>query len=633
MQAVSLPVFRIFFFVLFLRLAPMSDVPSIPETRLQNIHKDPESLVYAVSHDLRAPLRAIDGFTKILARKFGPQLPGEAQQLLRNISSNAAHMEQLLEHLRGFLRVGRQPLSPQRVPVQTMVREIWRELTRENGRPVVFRLGALPDAIADRASLREIFAQLLSNALKFTRTKKKPIIEVGCLRKKTECVYFVRDNGVGFDMRYAEKLFGLFQRLHRTDEFEGGGVGLAVAHRIVQLYGGRIWAKARPQRGATFYFSLPNENTESVRVLPASARNQKGRLPQMKLRVLLVEDNASDRELIRSRLDAENFDCEMVTVSQRAEFIAALGKGGFDLILSDYSLPQFDGISALRLVRARQPDLPFILVSGTLGEEQAIDCLKLGATDYVIKQRLARLGFAIRRALQEAQDRARQRGADEAVRELSGRLLQLQDEERRRVARELHDSVAQNLLALGLSISAAQRAAPPEQSKLISLLADCSSLADQTANALRTVSYLLHPPVLDSLGLPGALSDYARGFTRRSGIKVDLKVSKDFGRLSRESEITLFRVVQESLANVHRHSGSSSAKIALRRKPDQIVLQVQDFGRGIPPEALQGRVSLGTIGVGIAGMRERLQQLQGRLEIDTSPAGTCIRAVVPYRTP
>jgi len=358
---------------------------------------------------------------------------------------------------------------------------------------------------------------------------------------------------------------------------------------------------------------------------------QKDSPSKLKLRILVLEDDLRDRELIRAKLADENIDCEIVFTGGRKDFEAALEQGGFNLILSDYSLPQFDGISALRMVREKEPDLPFILISGTIGEEQAVECLKLGATDYILKQRLARLGPALRRAWQESEARAKQRRTDEAMRQLSGRLLRLQDEERRRIARELHDSLAQNLLALVLNLNFAQRLVPPKESELASLMIECVNLADDTAKSLRTVSYLLHPPALDSIGLPGALSDYVTGFSRRTGIKVDLKVPKQFGRLPPDVETALYRVVQESLTNIQRHSGSASARIELRRSRHAIVLDVQDVGRGIPSETLRLPRTPGSIGVGIAGMRERLQLLRGRLEIESSAAGTRIRAIVPNR--
>ena len=351
--------------------------------------------------------------------------------------------------------------------------------------------------------------------------------------------------------------------------------------------------------------------------------------PKLKLRILMLEDNLQDRELVHSHLENENIECDIIFTGGRADFEEAIDRENFDLIISDYALPQYDGISALRLSRNKRPDTPFILISGTLGDEQAVECLKLGATDYILKGRLARLGPAVRRAREEAQVRARQQRADEALRELSGRLLRLQDEERRRIARELHNTLAQNLLALSLNLNFAQRLVPPSEAALQCAMTECVNLADDTAKALRHVSYLLHPPALDSIGLPGALSDYVSGFVRRTGIKVELRVSENFGRLPGEIETALYRVVQESLTNVQAHSGSKSANVELRRSKGAVVLEIQDTGHGIPSDTLQAPRAPGRMGVGIPGMRERLQLLQGRLEIQSAPAGTCVRAIVP----
>lgn len=374
-----------------------------------------------------------------------------------------------------------------------------------------------------------------------------------------------------------------------------------------------------------------NARSEGPPGTPDVLKNGDTPLPKLKLRVLMLEDNLEDQELIDSKLESENIDCEIIFTSGRKDFEAALKQGGFQLVLSDYALPQFDGLSALRLVREKEPDLPFILISGRLGEEQAVECLKLGATDYILKERLERLGSAVRRACQESEARARQRLSEESVRELSGRLLRVQDEERRRIARELHDGVAQNLLAVMLNLSFAQRLVPPAATELAAIMVDCLNAANATATTLRQISYLLHPPALDPIGLPGALRDFVSGFSRRTGIKVVLKVPKTFGRLPAEVETALYRIVQESLTNIHRHSGSVSARVALRRGKDTTVLDILDVGRGIPSETLRLPRTSGNIGVGIAGMRERLQLLQGRLEIESTPAGTRVRAVVPNR--
>ena len=218
------------------------------------------------------------------------------------------------------------------------------------------------------------------------------------------------------------------------------------------------------------------------------------------------------------------------------------------------------------------------------------------------------------------QDITEQRRIEVELRTLSTRLLDTQDRERRRIARELHDGTAQNLFAMTIGLSRLlQQTIPPD---LKGTLEECLALCEQSRQEIRTLSYVLHPPMLDEAGLVSALKWYTQGFSERSGIRVDLALEPDPGRLPLEIETVLFRVVQECLANVHRHSGSALASVRLQRKPDSVILQVQDWGHGIPPE-------VGRAGVGIPGMRERLSQLLGHLEIESGGQGTTITATVP----
>lgn len=211
--------------------------------------------------------------------------------------------------------------------------------------------------------------------------------------------------------------------------------------------------------------------------------------------------------------------------------------------------------------------------------------------------------------------------AEAALRTLSGRLLRMEDEWRRRLARELHDTTAQLLAALSMNLSAVSESAdllnPPAQTAI----AEAVTLADQCLQEVRTISYLLHPHELDELGLEPALSRYIDGFIQRSGISVEVEVSPDLGRLPQDVETTVFRVLQECLTNIHRHSGSSSARVRLIRGPSNLVLEVEDAGLGIRGDAPSG--------VGIASMRERVQELNGRLEIVSHPGGTTVKATIP----
>ena len=222
----------------------------------------------------------------------------------------------------------------------------------------------------------------------------------------------------------------------------------------------------------------------------------------------------------------------------------------------------------------------------------------------------------------------------ESLRKLSAHSIELQDAERRRVARELHDTTAQHLAALAMNLSVIEKLAGDKNLKLVRLLVDSQTLVEQATQEIRTTTYLLHPPLLEAAGLAGAMQDYAEGFSRRSGLKIEMSAPEDFERLPRDVELALFRVVQEGLANVRRHSRSDTATIRLEKKGGTVILEVRDAGMGIPEEKLaRMRNQMGELGVGIAGMHERLHQLGGRLEIESSAQGTSVRAIWSETSP
>jgi len=230
---------------------------------LEAANKELEAFSYSVSHDLRAPLRAVDGFSQAVLEDYGPQLPEEGRHYLQTIREGAQRMGTLIDDLLTFSRLSRTPLKKQAVNTDHLVRHVLEGLnSHQENRQVELRIGDLPVCQGDPALLNQVWINLLSNALKYTRKRQPDVIEIGCQLERDGDVYFVRDNGAGFDMRYAHKLFGVFQRLHRMEEFEGTGVGLAIVQRIIHRHGGRIWADAALDRGATFYFTLKDKNGE-----------------------------------------------------------------------------------------------------------------------------------------------------------------------------------------------------------------------------------------------------------------------------------------------------------------------------------------------------------------------------------
>lgn len=226
--------------------------------QLEAANKELESFSYSVSHDLRAPVRAIIGFSRMLVEEHNLELEPEAQRLLGIVQSEAHRMGALIDDLLAFSRLGRQAMQMADIDMSQLVRTTYDGLVaHQAANNVEFRLGALPRARGDRALIGQVWVNLLSNALKFSSKRDHPCIEVSGISDETEHVYFVRDNGVGFDPRYQSKLYGVFQRLHDASEFPGTGVGLALVQRIIARHGGRVWADSKLNEGATFYFTLP----------------------------------------------------------------------------------------------------------------------------------------------------------------------------------------------------------------------------------------------------------------------------------------------------------------------------------------------------------------------------------------
>jgi signal transduction histidine kinase len=246
--------------VLYARLVEVHESERRKSAELQAVNRELDAFSYSVAHDLRSPLRAVDGYARILESDHAVQLDAEGRRLLGVVRASSQLMSRLIEALLNLARIGRQPLKTEPVELDALVSQLIEELRAgTGGRSIEFTVGKLGTAAADPALLRQALANLLGNAIKFTRDSHPALVEVGC-RTETETsgvpVYYVKDNGAGFDMRYAEKLFGVFQRFHKTDEFEGTGVGLSIVQRVINRHGGRIWAESKPGEGATFYFTL-----------------------------------------------------------------------------------------------------------------------------------------------------------------------------------------------------------------------------------------------------------------------------------------------------------------------------------------------------------------------------------------
>jgi signal transduction histidine kinase len=226
--------------------------------QLEAANQELEAFSYSVSHDLRAPLRAIDGYSRILLDEYQPQLDAEGKRVCSVISESAHKMSGLIDDLLTFSRLGRSAINPSKIDMETLANSVFQELTTPQGRKRInFKVDSAPAVMGDPALLQQVWVNLISNAIKFSSRQKRAMIRVHGENTENEAVYSVQDNGVGFDMQYAHKLFGVFQRLHSVSEFEGNGVGLALVQRVVNRHGGRVWAEGETGKGATFYFALP----------------------------------------------------------------------------------------------------------------------------------------------------------------------------------------------------------------------------------------------------------------------------------------------------------------------------------------------------------------------------------------
>jgi signal transduction histidine kinase len=347
-------------------------------------------------------------------------------------------------------------------------------------------------------------------------------------------------------------------------------------------------------------------------------------MPPQALRVLILEDQPADADLVIHELKRAGFAPQWRRVDTERDFDAQLDPS-LDIILADYNLPGFDAIRALRLVQRRGIDVPFVVVSGAVGDEAAVECIKEGANDYLLKDRLARLGQAVRAALEQRRlrlekeraevERARLLASEQEARAraeiLSRRVVDLQEEERRRLARELHDELGALLTGLKLLLQAPARAGrePGRDSQMLGLV-------DELLGRVRDLSMNLGPPMLEDLGLLPALLWYFERCESQAGLHVDFEHAGIDRRFDRKIEIAAYRIVQEALTNVARHVGKVVVKVVARADAARLSLRMEDPGPGFDVEAaLAGRSS------GLSGMRERARLLGGRFTVTSSRQG------------
>jgi signal transduction histidine kinase len=354
------------------------------------------------------------------------------------------------------------------------------------------------------------------------------------------------------------------------------------------------------------------------------------------IRVLMLEDDTADAELVKFALREGGFAFKLERVETKADFLHELEHSSPDIILSDYALPTFDGLSALALAQEKLPHIPFIFVTGTLGEELAIETLKNGATDYVLKTRLSRLVPAVHRARREADERAERKRAEERLREsheqlraLSVYLQYVREEERTRIAREVHDELGQSLTGLKFDLAGLASRLPRDPKVLNEKAKALLAGIDATIQTVRRISTELRPGILDDLGLGAAIEWQAHEFQSRTGIQCDVVIAMRETILEQDLNTAFFRIFQETLTNVLRHAQATKVRVRLAEEDKRLVMEVQDNGRGIAAPEISNNKS-----IGLLGMRERAALLGGEFHIrGVSGKGTSIAVRIPLRRP
>ena len=362
-----------------------------------------------------------------------------------------------------------------------------------------------------------------------------------------------------------------------------------------------------------------------------------GSLDGGELRVLVLEDEPTDAELELIALADGGIRSLPTIVAGRAPFEAAFQRGRFDLVLADYSLPAYTGLEALAHVRRSDPLVPFILVSGALGEERAVEALRAGATDYILKHGLARLAPAVRRALSERRERERHletrralEFSQERLRALSRRLLEVQEEERRRLARDLHDDIGQVLTALKIQLeSLARSAGGPQADQLGGPLHECAETTRHALERVRQLSLSLRPLQLDDLGLAAALRSHLDRQARLGGLRPYFDAADAPALVAPEVETACFRIAQEAITNVLRHAQGRNLWVRLFTAEGRLALSVRDDGVGFELDRARRRAAAGG-SLGVVGMEERAALVGGSLELRTAPGqGTVLLATFP----
>ncbi len=638
-----------------------------------------------VSHEFRTPLTLMLGPLQDLLSSNQQHLSPAATEQLELVNRNGARLLRLVNTLLDFTRIeaGRVKALYQPTDLAAFTAELagaFRSATERAGLELVVNCEATKEvAYVDRDMWEKIVLNLVSNAFKFTF---KGEISVSLAQVDHAAELRIRDTGVGIPPEEIPNLFDRFHRVPNTRSrtHEGTGIGLALVHELVKIHGGSLRVESALGQGSTFIVSIPLGEVhsaseqiggdravtstatgptafvqEALRWLPdhgvdggVSGGLSEEALPyeldllpvatppvpagSVRRHVLIADDNADMRDYL-SRLLSERYD--VVAAADGRLALDSIQKRAPDLVVSDIMMPNLDGLGLLQALRSNPATntIPVVLLSARAGEEARVEGIDAGADDYLVKPFSARELLArVQTHLELARIRQRTDELERVhvdLRDLSGKLLELQDDERRRIARDLHDSAGQTLAVLSMNLDQLEQSAGDGNQQFVEQVREAQDLLRRVIHEIRTTSYLLHPPLLDESGIPAALRIYIDGLMQRTPLRIKLSISDDFGRLPKEAELAMFRMVQECLTNILRHAESEVAEIRITRASEKVTLEIQDYGKGISEGSL-ARINEGITGVGIHGMRDRVRHLKGEMNVHSSQgSGTTISIALP----
>ncbi len=351
-----------------------------------------------------------------------------------------------------------------------------------------------------------------------------------------------------------------------------------------------------------------------------------------RLKLLLLEDDPADAALIKIILERSGLEFDSLLASDEKEFLDALNENNFDAVLADNALPQYSSMEALAFIKKKNPYTAFILVTGTVSEEFAVNIIQQGADDYILKTNLTRLPSAISKTVQnkkiqkeKLQAENEMREMNEQLRNLAAHLQNVREEEQTRISREIHDELGQMLTAIKMDVTSADKKMKTSPENASATLGNVLEMVDNTVKTIRRIASELRPTILDDLGLIEALEWQSMEFEKRNQINCVFTSSNSTLTINREIAIGLYRIFQEALTNIARHSGATHVVATLQVEPQQLVMTIADDGKGFDPEAVKGKKSLGLV-----GMKERALMMKGKLVTETVLGkGTTIRITVP----